>query len=199
MKPIIFNSEMIKAVLDGRKTMTRRIIKPQPDKRIVQFGKANGTGWKEPLWQGMTGGGFDDCCPVGDWIKCPFGKVGDELWVRESFVEGRIMSVYRPPNYAYEANMYTNSRTNPQKIHVDFKWKPASCMPREASRITLEIKDVRIERVQEIGDVKDDKIWKDIFWIEDFIILGNSIYGPDAWDRNDWVWVVELKIIDANK
>lgn len=177
-RPILFSGEMVLAILDGRKTMTRRVVKPQP----------------EP----------DTDCPhhVGTGIErkariCPYGKPGDRLWVRETFCS------FPDGNIFYRAD---NDERAPMK-----GWKPSIFMPRALSRITLEIKNVRVERLQDISenDAKAEGTdgerylgqgFDHCVYREAFRTLWESINGPGSWESNPWVWVVEFKqITEASK
>lgn len=147
-RPILFGSEMVRAILDGRKTQTRRVMKPQPDTTH------NG----EPYWHvgGLRVGHITnpESARVGNNpLKCPYGKPGDRLWVRETwqqvsrFGDGQLRTITEPDSCAggllYAA---TNKKEEPPK------WRPSIFMPRWASRITLEVTDVRVEGVQDISE-----------------------------------------------
>jgi hypothetical protein len=184
MKSITFNTDMIKAILDGRKTMTRRLMKPQP---AYVTGHNN-----EEVWH-----------PNEKELIKPGYQPGDRLWVREYFnvieqynyrwgvrieyrdgVQKLIEGIQEPPTY----NLYKRGY-------------PSIHMPRWASRITLEVTAVRCERVQEIQpwDVVaeggpnggDEDGSEQSEWFAD---LWQSIY-PGSWERNDWVWVYEFKVV----
>ena len=132
MKSILFTDEMVRAILAGRKTKTRRPLTPQPDDdakiMIGEVGSSKGVAY---IGDSTSGGHVTR-------VVSPFGKVGDRLWVREAF----MLTV---PN---EKPMYRATWKNPDGI----KWKPSLHMPRWASRITLEITDIRVERVREITE-----------------------------------------------
>lgn len=201
-RPILFSGEMVRAILDGRKTMTRRVIKPQP------------------LWVGDPNVAFKthSANPKGI-INCHYGQPGDLLWVRETWasLDGvdhlspkDIELLCRDAGYKtgpcgdlwYQAdNSYRQWGDDKQ---TKGKWRPSIHMPRWASRINLGITDVRVERLQ---DITDDDVFaegiepfsnrfynlhtdRDVFaklW--DSINLKRG-YG---WDSNPWVWVVEFK------
>lgn len=189
-RPILFNGEMVRAVLDGRKTQTRRVIKPQP----------TGIDGMDP---GIVTGAWHDGF-VG--VKCPYGQIGDYLWVRESFAIGNDCApeLEIPPLYIYKATSGNSC-----------KWTPSIHMPRQASRITLEITDIRLERVQDISAhdalaegciIRDQGPMGGFTFDEDahdgfgspqsaFQDLWENISGPESWDANHWVWVVEFKRI----
>lgn len=193
-KPILFSGEMVRAILDGRKTQTRRALKVQP-LDILPMNVPN-------QWATLR----ERAPNHGDVIKCRFGVPGDRLWVRETFCVG----FDNEQSWHYRA-----TDPNPAEFsRMGWKWKPSIFMPRAASRITLEIVDVRVERLQEIseGDCFAEGI-KPIECLDcDALILthraGDSHYddpipaykslwerinGAGSWALNPWVWVVEFK------
>jgi hypothetical protein len=140
-RPILFSAPMVRAILEGRKTVTRRVCKPQPSANAhttCASGNPMGAWWE-------TG---------KDINRCPHGKPGDRLWVRETFG----MQVRQYGGGAGEHIVYR--ATNPDAIYCKsaegqeypVKWKPSIHMPRHSSRILLEITDVRVERLQDISE-----------------------------------------------
>lgn len=197
-RPIIFNSEMVRAFLEGLKTQTRRPI--QLNERIGDFvdlciPRDNG------FWENAKDSfGALFKAPKEEWIaqdkpfhvfcRCPFGQPGDRLWVRETW--SKAIDLQKHTRIVYRAD-------EPFKEWRE-KWQPSIHMSRWASRITLEITDVRVERVQEIRD-QDARLegWKaeeagcaPYCW---FRKKWDSIYskGPYSWAVNPWVWVIEFK------
>ena len=206
-RPILFSGPMIRALLDGTKTQTRRVVKPQPRPGTKLVGIPEG--WTE-----------DPAAPDSDgnvtgW-RCPYGQPGDRLWVRETFNGDPSRGI----GYAYRA-------TQPEMDGCP--WVPSIHMPRAASRITLEITAVRVERLNKI--TKEDALsegierrpcdcahdgmlrevcphseykthFKDYADKENlsvvtpgysFLSLWESINGPGSYHANPWVWVVEFK------
>lgn len=222
--PILFSTLMINALLEGRKNMTRRIIKPQPSK---------------------VDSGFPFHLPVPDKtgcsynpIICPYGKVGDLLWVRENF------GYYANGSFFYKAD----------GSELQTKHHPSIHMPKIASRLTLEITNIRVERLQDISeeDAKAEGIeplftekqfienprlradygdnpmsWVNYLWHGLYGLYGGgnkksdawdyqysgynsddakgsysslweSLNGKDSWDKNPWVWVIEFKVHKCN-
>ena len=173
-KPILFSPPMVRALLDGRKTQTRRIIKPAPgcmdnDSGIVIAPSLNA--WKaEGRW----------------WVcKPPPIRVGDVLWVRETWSRLGDMYVYK------SSGQFPGDR-----------WRSPIHMPRAAARIFLEVVDVRAQRVQEIGeeDAKAEGAPAQPIdsapgekYRNDFAYLWDSIHGPGAWALNSWVWAYAFK------
>ena len=168
-RPIIFNGDMVRAILDGRKTQERRPIKPQP------------------IWVGDPSVPFrtKDADPKGI-IRCPYGAPGDRLWVRETW---RMDAVNIGAEYRATISALME--------HVA-PWTPSIHMPRWASRITLEITAVRVQRVQDITE--EDALAEGMVPLdrstprEMFAEVWQSIYGN--WPANPWVWVVEFRRIE---
>ncbi|MBD2364490.1 hypothetical protein H6G36_25510 [Anabaena minutissima FACHB-250] len=195
-KPILFSAPMIRAILEGRKTQTRRIIKPQPE-----------------LCHGCQSCEFR-CDHFAAPVKQQWQK-GDILWVRETWREA-LSETHEC--YAYRAdNSYQCGKRSPHNCNAI--WKPSIFMPKKACRLWLEVTGVRIEQLQGIGE--EDAIAEGIeqlssgYWaggqhktkdtpkhlptpIEGFKDLWQSINGTDSWDLNPWCWVVEFKRVDAN-
>ncbi|WP_460091149.1 hypothetical protein [Pseudomonas sp. S2_E02] len=145
-RPILFSAPMVRAILDGRKTVTRRLCKPQPSAN-AHTTSADGN-------------------PLGAWWetgkdinRCPYGQPGDRLWVRETFIDLRGTGVEHRPDpdgplqrYAYAADCRPGSHSDEARKDFGLKYKPSIHMPRAACRILLEITDVRVERLQDISD-----------------------------------------------
>lgn len=198
---IIFNSEMVRAILDGRKTQTRRIMKPQP--------KTNENGdiwWPSNICQSMIN--IKEMMQDNDgvWagiagISCPHGGVGDHLWVRETFKAG----VCTESTIAYKATHKPSDLE--EGWYEEIKWTPSIHMPRRYSRITLEITNIRVDRLNDISndDAKSEGCWygrgggvpdKAITPSDQFPTLWEEIYGDGSWSSNPWVWVIEFKKVE---
>lgn len=221
--PILFNGEMVRAILEGRKTQTRRVIKPQPT--IIAKDAYFTRGLDVP----RNKSGLDSGCD----IKCPYGVPGDKLWARETFVietNVGLGSDCKPPfddgrplnwvnNFegddSWEQCHYRATDPAPELAYDDYddtqcRWRPSIHMPRWASRINLKITDIRVERVQDISDedviaegietspeYRDGVPFVDLrYVIKDFHKLWDSINEKRGygWDKNPFVWVVEFKI-----
>lgn len=213
---------MVRAILDGRKTQTRRVVKPAPlpDTDEIRY---LDEGWAyEAILESETANyrAFVANPRRAKSFRCPYGAPGDRLWVREAHALVP-MTAYRSsegveqvinPTDEWEACVYREGweRCKPGR------WRPSIYMPRWASRITLEITDVRVERLQEIRAL--DAISEGIESVtsggvttfrdylagttdraarQSFETLWQSINGPESWDANPWVWVVEFKRIEA--
>lgn len=183
-KPIIFSTQMVQAILEGRKTQTRRIINPQPfiDNHVWQYP------WIK-MWSPIS--------PDKIFIKylntCPKGKLGDVLWVRETFAPAL-------DDYAYKADYSDAVLSEPRNKGL---WKSPLFMHKAAARLWLEVTELRIEKLQNITpqDIQAEGLpenWKDNFASpnEWFKTLWQSINGN--WDANPWVWVISFKRINKN-
>lgn len=191
-RPILFSGAMVRAILDGRKTVTRRVVKPA---RLELLDAAAQAGECMPLGSDRQDWGY-----IAD--LCPYGKPGDQLWVRETcFING--------PGKGSEVIYKSDPLPNWEGEETDIRWRPSIHMPRWASRIQLEITSVRVERLQDISeqqamaegvDGKESESAKSQGWcmkpIAAFRFLWRSINGPESWQANPWVWVVEFHRID---
>ncbi len=200
---MIFNGEMVRAILDGRKTQTRRPIKWKQT-RFTEIGeREDGNKWP---WSEDAEHAFDF------WHPCPFGSVGDRIWVRETFqgplFDFDLMDSYCKDSTPFEKSEFCVYKADgvpaPEFYDADDElhccWRPSIHMPRWASRILLEITGVRVERLKSISDrdalregcstadMKSGDCVADVF-----ARLWASIYGSDSWNANPWVWVIEFK------
>lgn len=195
-RPILFNGDMVRAILAGRKTQTRRIMNPQPiENEHGGFNLPNYfAGSEKTFREGAL-----------NFIGCKLGKPGDRLWVKETHLNWWKLNPNDPSGKrifshvaAYKADGY--------ELEQGEKWIPSIHMLRESSRINLEITNVRVERLQDIGE--DDAIAEGANeWFETGPFNGResktfcagyrriweSIYDQRSWDKNPWVWVIEFK------
>ncbi|HEO9810787.1 TPA: morphogenetic protein [Klebsiella variicola] len=207
-KGLIFNSEMVRALLDGRKTQTRRIIKPQPEATLS--GSLSGKWLSRPL-NGLLLPKIEDIA-----IHCPFGVVGDRIWVRETFqgplFDYDLMDSYckdptpfeKPEFCVYKADGVPAPEFYDADDELHCCWRPSIHMPRWACRILLEITNVRVERLKSISDgdaIREGCSTADMMsgdCVADvFARLWASIYGSDSWNANPWVWVIEFKRVEG--
>lgn len=190
MKPILFNTEMVRAILEGRKTVTRRVVKPRYKDRDAGF-------WvqKKVTTGEITGIEIydEEECGTERYVKPPY-QAGDILYVRETWREYNGKYYYR----ADECPDYDNYKTNP-------KWKPSIHMPKEAARIFLRVADVRVERLQDITPKQAGN--EGVSWETDnsgqfrrwqFHKLWDSTINKKdldeyGWNANPWVWVIEFE------
>ena len=146
MKPILFNTEMVKALLDGRKTVTRRVIKPQPKpEHPYPLGWVTDSTDNKNI--GCFGWGQDEYGGVIDYAKPPC-RTGDILYVRETY---GTYSTFNGHSYAYKGD-YIDFENSEKAKKLVKRWIPSIHMPREAARIFLRVTDVRVERLQEITE-----------------------------------------------
>lgn len=179
-RPILFSGPMVLAILDGRKTMTRRVVKPQPAKSCNVASET-----------------ACDLLARG----CPYGAPGDRLWVRETFA---LMEQRMSPPEMQGGVLFRASWTY---LNTEPIWRPSIFMPRWASRINLEITGVRVERLQDISEQDAISEGVTVTWygdngpedfdhIKPFTQLWSKINGQASWDANPFVWVVEFRRVE---
>lgn len=185
-KPILFNTEMVQAILEGRKTVTRRVIKPQP---IAGIRKSV-----------FVPSGIED--GHGREIKLLY-KVGDILYVRETWQRNYCNDAIVTGKYAYRASPETWQYFSEEEKNLKKKWKPSIHMPKAAARIFLKVTDVRVERLQDITpndiDREGTPFGLTIAPYDGFSRLWNELntkrgYG---WEANPWVWVIEFERVEV--
>lgn len=204
---MIFNAEMVRALLDGRKTQTRRVLTPL-QLGLIELAAIAGECY--PLESGQQHTNSQSYYRE----LCPFGDVGDRLWVREAFrVHSKATDVATLVYRASERQSWTQqTRRVPisecNKPVSPEAWTPSLHMPRWASRITLEITGVRVERLSSMTEEDaraegcmggHDSIPGYMYSAtphEHFHHLWTSIYGEDSWQVNPWMWVVEFKRVE---
>lgn len=196
-RPILLNVDMVRAVLNGSKTQTRRIMKVQPD--------------EDGLAKVTNGPWVDTSERV---YNCPFGQPGDRLWVRETFsvvprtayAASEDVQQVICPNDSHDAAIF---RAGWEHSTGGIRWRPSIHMPRWASRITLEITGVRVERLNSMTE--SDALAEGCHGghgaipgymysatpHEHFHHIWESIYGADSWQANPWVWVIEFKRVEG--
>lgn len=186
---MIFNAEMVRAILNGSKTQTRRMVKPQYQHESQQLVKC-----EDGLFRWWIKGAQ---MPHGGPINQKHGQVGDRIWVRETFAKGLCTK----STLAYRATH------KPEDLEDGFwetiKWTPSIHMPRWASRILLEITNVRVERLNAISeeDAQAEGVTPSTHLITPpeamhrvgFRNIWESIYGEESWSANPWCWVIEFK------
>ena len=197
IKPILFNTEMVRAILDGRKTCTRRLVKPQPDEKHT-YPISFITDSTEKKEVGCFGFAANEYGGSIQYVKPPYRYApGDILYVRETWCDDRQFTHDSTPGrYFYKASESEN-----------FKWKPSIHMPKEAARIWLKVTDVRVERLQEITS---EQICREGVEVEyphvlngeekryAFSRLWDSTIKKSDLDRyglnaSPWVWVIEFE------
>lgn len=185
IKPILFNTEMARAILEGRKTVTRRAVKPQPPATSHVSQVKNDYGWS--FWEDN---------PEKHYMKPPY-KTGDVLWVRETWSPVNV----RPRRYIYKADV---DRSIGEGVGLPLCWHPSIRMPKEAARIFLRVTDVRVERLQAMSheDAEQEGCWCDEGGLEmpldKFAEVWDSTIKPAdrptyGWEANPWVWCIEFE------
>jgi hypothetical protein len=203
-RPILFKLAMVRAILAGQKTQTRRIVKNQEDMEFDPNDPTYG-----PYWYNYA------CDADGEELKvrCPYGKPGDRLWVREKYMKAKCpitmtgaVQVTRGPaiDEKWQYCAWYEDSPDPGGLPIREGWKSPIFMPRWASRITLEITAVRVERIQSISgpDCWAEGI-KYAAWppecygstVECYRDLWQSIHGLESWEANPYVWVLDLQRI----
>ena len=206
-RQILFSGPMVRAILEGRKTMTRRIVKPQP--KIVHAQHDDASITTERIFR------------AGDKrIHCPYGRAGDRLWVRETWRTHSTKHDAMKPSELLQGDAVIHYDAS-MKFIAPFlgKTRASIHMPRWASRITLEITDVRVDRLQDISyedaisegmpdlaaswlSYQDDKSTSETMeqsarrlkWPQRwFRQVWESLRGTSSWTENPWVWVVSFR------
>lgn len=209
---ILFSSPMVLALLAGTKTQTRRAVKPQPTLPVATA---------LDVWHWVSKKLSAGYCHTDRYAlarimlpHCPYGRVGDRLWVRESLTisEGHLDYAADQETLAFASDGDRAAKLWNQYVREKdgrvYGGVPSIFMPRWASRITLQITDVRVERLQEIsgadaieegiephdlGDAREEAA----FNVAKYSELWESINGPGSWDQNPWVWVVVFERVTA--
>ena len=203
-KPIPFSTAMVRALLAGRKTQTRRAMKPQPDLTPELNDDA-----EAEFYAG------DECVHIR---PCPYGKPGDLLWVRSPWRTHADLDPYPPRDLMLLDGLSIYYEGITTSVGVDWgRYRHARFMPRAFSLLTLQLTDVRVQRLQDISEVdaraeglerRLDWLpqyrgapglpWRSEFPREAFSDLWQSINGPESWDVNPWVWALSFRVIHAN-
>lgn len=205
MKPILFNTEMVRAILDGRKTVTRRVVKPQPSgAHSVIDSDDEERSFDLLCGNGGEGGVFLDWAET---IKAPFWP-GDILWVRETFQVDYLSNIIGSGRVRYKAGGYMDILFSSERYDMMRRaqkkpgWRPNENMPKEAARIFLRVTGVWVERLQDCGNMqaKDEgcvscsqfaRVWDSTIKPVD-----RQTYG---WEANPWVWVIEFERISKEE
>lgn len=227
-RPILFSGPMVRAILDGRKTQTRRVMKPQPEGHhweglagylpvVKVLPTSRGLAARFSHWLGTREDGVQ-------WVPCPYGQPGDRLWVRETFYcdvpddhAARLENLYYPAD-SHKPLARACCDLIPECQCFDAgkpTWRPSIHMPRWASRLTLEVTGLRVERLHDISEV--DAQAEGIgpsglgTWLPPgvhhpgeasgsacraFERLWADINGAESWDANPWAWVVEFRRVE---
>lgn len=207
VKPILFNTKMVRAILDGRKSCTRRIVKPQQLVGLLPDKCKNGVPeefLKEKKLMFKPYCNMTDIELINTAYKAPYQR-GDILYVRETWCKGLERYIYRA-DYSDTEKFYRDGK------EIEMKWHPSLHMPKDAARIFLRVTNVRVERLQDItvedalaegmdkyirlnGELDENSI------ITSFIGIWNSTIKKSdldryGWTANPWVWVIEFERCD---
>lgn len=203
-RPILFSGPMVRALIDGSKTQTRRVVKPQPSFDMNSADECIcGKSSTQIAWDQMID-------------SCPYGQPGDRLWVKETHravfskaldephLQYRADGDFREPKNDIEHNQFAGILDDPFGPIIEDskrKWRPSIFTHRWASRITLEITGIRVERLNDISEADakaEGVIWKNyVYAAEAYAELWDAINGPGSWALNPWVWVVEFRKVEA--
>lgn len=206
-RPILFSGPMVRAILAGSKTQTRRIAKPVKHPDLGNLYDAGALVLEHEPQHVID-------------RACPYGQPGDRLWVRESFMDLRGTGVEHydgdgcRQRYAFAADSPPGSYADETRKDYGLKWKPSIHMPRSACRLVLEITGVRVERLHKISEADaraegcpftwDGKQYEppppevdswQRYGRASFSLLWSQINGADSWKANPWVWVVEFRVL----
>lgn len=212
-RPILFSAPMVRALLDGRKTQTRRVLKPQPPAWCYPDQRPGFSCMTPPghiEFRGhYVGPNGTDHGPASKFIKLPYAP-GDRLWVREAW------RTERPLDHVKPSLLPRNVPGRPVRIWHELdrdncdqhgRYRHARFMPRWASRLTLLVTDVRVQRLQDISEADAQAEGCDPLVIDGAVECGrrktvfqqlwNSINGPTAWDENPWVTAVTFDVVQS--
>ncbi len=224
-RPIIFSGPMVRAILAGKKTQTRRVMKRQPESSPAMFdpsgGRLDSSLADLPCWAIWPAPQADkDGSHADHGCKFPYGRVGDRLWVKET---------WSPDHAAFYPNFPTVFRANGEmeieggkvfspevKAWHPFRWRSPIHLPRRLSRLTLEIAGVKAERLNDISeeDAKAEGVvpsveppairalrqaagakWVYAGHLTEYRHLWETIHGADSWDANPWVWAIAFRVV----
>lgn len=201
MKPILFSTPMVQAILRNKKTQTRRIMPEQPNEYLLPCGTSKRYWANDP-----------------EYLKAKYYRskyeIGDILWVRETWQHTKCLSInWEDETYGY---VYKADK-QPWEDYEGWKWKPSIHMPKEAARLFLKITDIRVERLQDISQADaiaegvesvrqlgrsyyklyygNKKFDYDESPIVSYMSLWQKINGKDSWSENPYVWVYEFERI----
>ena len=222
-RPIHFNGEMVRAIFEGRKTQTRRIAKLTKNGMLkLRSPYATPLTDKGPVWTPFAGSKVMPMQGRDLGENCPYGQIGDRLWVREAHAyvfRGKSEKSLYGPDYGIhcehteDGHFVVEYAADPDLVwDWEGGWRPSIHMPRWASRMNLEITDIRVERLQTISnedaraesceghrasDGYDIDPFNDVEPRDEFAELWIKTYGQVSFDSDPWVWVIEFKPVNS--
>jgi hypothetical protein len=192
-RPILFQTEMVKAILEGRKTQTRRVVKNIELKEGKVSGKVNFTYQKNKRYEaGINVSPENLNLPFTGIVDlCNYGKPGDLLWVRETWCFNGTYYIFKSDHES-----------------MPFRWKTSIHMPKSAARIWLMVEDIRVERLNDIreDDARNEGVLPSLISTShtvglsckySFAVLWESINGKESWNSNPWVWVIQFRVLST--
>lgn len=219
-RPILFSGPLVRALLSGTKTQTRR---PAKGVDFRGAGGKDGADWNDPSCWGWADEYGDEwaltAAPDVRAIRCPYGEPGDRLWVRETWSVHCRFDIISPSELQPEARdgalVWYAADQQPNYTGKGGRWRPSIHMPRWASRLTLEITDVRVQRLHDI--TPEDAIAEGVIFarcdcskdhgprcaydaydaVQAFAAKWREIYGDASWDASPWVWALTFKVVKA--
>jgi hypothetical protein len=192
-RPILFSDDMVNAILEGRKTQTRRVVKPPRDG--IALSTMRDHGWyadrynKTNEWCMWGRAGTPNANKQGAWLgKCPYGEPGDRLWVREAWTDTDQRFCFLPVAYRADGHVQDGAA---------WPWKSPLFMPRELSRILLEVTSIRVERLYAISeeDIRAEGFADHAAFRHKWESMHSRNEEPGGWDLNPLVWVVGFKFL----
>ncbi len=211
-RPLLFSAPMVRALIAGTKSQTRRVVKaPGWDPASPEYGGLTGIKQHADERIGLQAYFWHARSALAHGVRCPYGQPGDRLWVRETWREWSDAAWH----YAADGLVLPKQRDRELAEFLaqrapftweSYTWRPSIHMPRAASRITLEVTGVRVERLKDISadDAYDEGAadwaaetqrngnkWPNI--VRAYQGLWESINGPGSWDANPWVWVLSFR------
>lgn len=203
LHPILFSAQMVRALLDGSKTQTRRVLKQAIGPSLSVGMSDDQPGVAELSWLYGDGPGHE-VHEATKRVPCPYGQPGDHLWVRETWAYG-IHALSSKDHEREGPWVYAADGEVALQGRLCDRWRPSIHMFQSASRITLEITGVRVERLQDISEadaiaegasssaLEKIQAGQDRWARRAYRTLWEQINGTDSWDLNPWVWVIEFK------
>lgn len=221
-RPILFSGEMVRAILAGRKSQTRRLVRQQKLDWACVHPDGARTGWIAAAPAPVSAAWVRRAYPGAEGFPCPYGVPGDRLWVRETWLEldkdhwaepsqprDLLLERGAPRRNAGAYRADTDAEGDRIRGEYGYLWRPSIHMPRWASRVTLEVTEVRVQRLQEIGprDIEAEGVVNPgslndgvvAEYRHAFARSWDAIYGKRApWSSNPFVWCISFRRVDAS-